>query len=138
MLIFGIKYTENVTPGFAATTKGPFIKMLPKYKDDAGLLEHEKVHVRQWYAWLALGLLIGTLLTLLVSPSLWPLFGLAPFLHSLLYKFVRPYRRWCEVQAYRKQVAVGGYSSNEFAVTMLVEKYGLDLSVDEARALLSN
>lgn len=133
-----VKVTEKIVNGFGGTAQGPIIKILPKYKDDIGLLEHEKVHVRQWYAWLALGLLIGTLLTLLVSPSLWPLFGLAPFLHSLLYKFVRLYRRWCEVQAYRKQVAVGGYSSNEFVVTMLVEKYGLDLSVDEARALLSN
>lgn len=133
-----VKVTGKIVNGFGGTAQGPIIKILPKYRDDIGLLEHEKVHVRQWYGWLALGLLIGTLLTLLVSPSLWPLFGLAPFLHSLLYKFVRLYRRWCEVQAYRKQVAVGGYSSNEFAVTMLVEKYGLDLSVDEARALLSN
>ena len=136
MLICGIKYTENVTPGFAATTKGPFIKVLPKYKDDAGLLEHEKVHVRQWYAVLAIGILITTLLTMLVSPSLWPLYGLSLFLHQSLYKFIRPYRRWCEVQAYRKQIAVGGYTSNDFAVTTLVEKYDLNLSADEAQALL--
>ena len=80
-----VKVTEKVVNGFGGTAQGPIIKVLPKYKDDIGLLEHEKVHVRQWYAWLALGLMIGTLLTLLVSPSLWPLFGLAPFLHSLLY-----------------------------------------------------
>ena len=138
MNYYFLKSVSELPNGFGGAVQGPIIKILAVYKDDAGLLEHEKVHVRQWYAWLALGLLIGTLLTLLVSSSLWPLFGLAPFLHSLLYKFVRPYRRWCEVQAYRKQIAIGGYSSNEFAVTMLVEKYGLDLSVDEARALLSN
>ena len=136
MLIFGIKYTENVIPGFAATTKGPFIKMLPIYKYDAGLLEHEKVHVRQWYALLAIGVLISTLLTLLVSLSFLPLYGLSLFLHQSLYKFIRPYRRWCEVQAYRKQIAVGGYISNDFAVTTLVEKYDLNLSADEAKALL--
>lgn len=136
MLIFGIKYTENVIPGFAATTKGPFIKMLPIYKYDAGLLEHEKVHVRQWYALLAIGVLISTLLTLLVSLSFLPLYGLSLFLHQSLYKFIRPYRRWCEVQAYRKQIAVGGYISNDFAVTTLVEKYDLNLSADEAQALL--
>ena len=131
-----VKVTEKIVNGFGGTAQGPIIKILPKYKDDIGLLEHEKVHVRQWYAWLALGLLIGTLLTLLVSPSLWPLFGLAPFLHSLLYKFVRPYRRWCEVQAYRKQLATGGYNSNDFAVAALVEKYDLNLSADKAKALL--
>lgn len=131
-----IKYAKELPNGFGGTVQGPLIKILPKYKDDIGLLEHEKVHVRQWYAWLAIGLLLSTLLTLLVSPSLWPLCGLAPLLHSLLYKFVRPYRRWCEVQAYRKQIAVGGYASTTFAVIALVEKYGLGLSVDEARALL--
>ena len=101
-----------------------------------GLLEHEKTHVRQWYAVLGIGLLLCTLLMLFVSTALWPLYGLAPFSHQLLYKVVRPYRRWCEVKAYRKQIAVGGYTSNEFAVTAMVEKYGLGLSVDKARALL--
>lgn len=131
-----IKYVEKLTKGFGGTAQGPFIKILSKYKDDAGLLEHEKAHVRQWYALLAVGVLISTLLTLLVSPSLWPLYVLTLFLHQSLYKFIRPYRRWCEVQAYRKQIAVGGYTSNEFAVTTLVEKYDLNLSADDVKALL--
>lgn len=87
---------------------------------------------------LSISLLLCTLLTLLVSLFLWPLYGLAPFLHQLLYKLVRPYRLGCEVRAYRKQIATGGYSSNEFAVTALVEKYNLALPVDEARALLND
>lgn len=136
MKYYLLKYTTSLSTGFGGTTQGPIIKILPKYKDDIGLLEHEKTHVRQWYFWLAVGLLLGTMLNLLVSPSLWPLLGLAPFLHQLLYKFVRPYRCWCEVQAYRKQIAVGGYLSNDFAVAALVEKYGLKLSADKARALL--
>lgn len=92
--------------------------------------------MRQWYAALALVLLISGLLTMLVSPSLLPLCGLALFGHQLLYKFLRPYRRWSEVQAYRKQLATGGYDSNDFAVAALVEKYGLNLSTNEAKALL--
>ncbi|MDA7023990.1 hypothetical protein [Pseudomonas fragi] len=136
MKYYLIKWTNNLANGFGGTAQGPIIKILSKYKDDVGLLEHEKVHVRQWYAVLALGLLLSTLLTLLVSPSLWPLYGLAPFVHQLLYKLGRPYRRWCEVQAYRKQIAIGGYTSSEFAVAALVEKYDLGLSIDEARALL--
>ena len=138
MKFYLVQYTEKLANGFGGTTQGPLIKILSKYKDDAGLLAHEKTHVRQWYAVLALGLLLCTLLTLLVSPSLWPLYGLTPFCHQLLYKFIRPYRRWCEVQAYRKQIALGGYTSNEFAVTALVEKYDLRLGADEARALLTD
>ena len=136
MQFYFVQYTDKLANGFGGTAQGPVIKILSKYKDDAGLLEHEKTHVRQWYAVLALGLLLCTLLTLIVLPSLWPLYGLALFSHQLLYKFVRPYRRWCEVKAYRKQIAIGGYASNEFAVTALVEKYGLRLGADEARALL--
>ena len=136
MKYFFLKYTDDVPDEFGGQACGPLIKIRPKYVGDGGLLEHEKVHVRQWYAVLALGLLLCTLLTLLVSPSLWPLCGLALYGHQLLYKFVRPYRRWCEVQAYRKQLATGGYDSTDFAVTALVEKYDLGLSIDEARALI--
>lgn len=138
MKYYFVKCAEKLTEGFGGIAQGPIIKMLHKYKDDVGLIEHEKTHVRQWYAVLAIGLLICTLLTLLVSLSLWPLYGLALFSHQLLYKFVRPYRRWCEVKAYRKQIETGGYTSNEFAVTMLVDKYDLGLSVDKARVLLFN
>ena len=99
MKYYLVKVTEALPSGFGGTAQGPLIKLVSKYKDDTGLLEHEKTHVRQWYAVLAIGLLLSTLLTLLVSLSLWPLYGLAPFLHQLLYKFVRPYRRRCEVKA---------------------------------------
>ena len=138
MKFYLVHYTEKLANGFVGTAQGPLIKILSKYKDDAGLLAHEKTHVRQWYAVLAIGLLLCTLLTLVVSPAFWPLYGLAPFLHPLLYKFVRPYRRLCEVRAYRKQIAIGGYTSNDFAVTMLVDKYDLGLSIYESRALLFN
>lgn len=131
-----IKYTNSLSNGFGGTAQGPFIMMLSKYKDDVGLIEHEKTHVRQWYVVMGLWLLISTLLTLFSSPTLWPVYGVAPFLHQLLYRFVRPYRRGCEVRAYRNQIAIGGYSSNEFAAKALVEKYDLRLSIDEARALL--
>ncbi|MDY7569417.1 hypothetical protein QN377_05095 [Pseudomonas sp. CCC4.1] len=136
MNYFILKYTNDMPDKFGGETRGPLISIRPKYSADVGLIEHEKTHVRQWYVVLALGLLLCTLLTLLVSPSLWPMYGLAPFLHQLLYKLVRVYRRWCEVRAYRKQIATGGYASNEFAVSALVDKYGLRLSREEARALL--
>ena len=138
MKYYWIKWTGKLTKGFGGTAQGPFIKMLEKYKGDSGLIEHEKVHVRQWYIVLGFGLLLSAMLTLLLSLSLWPLLGLAPFLHQQLYKVIRPYRARCEVQAYRRQIEVGGYISNEFAVRMLVEKYDLGLSEKEVRTLLFN
>ena len=136
MKYYLIKLSESLPNGFGGAAQGPLIKLLPKYQHDVGLLEHEKTHVRQWYAVLALGMLVSALLALLVSPTFWIGCAVAPSLHPLLYKFARPYRRWSEVQAYRKQIALGNYISTEFAVTALVEKYDLSLSVDEARALL--
>lgn len=136
MKFYLVHYTEKLANGFGGTAQGPLIKILSKYKDDAGLLAHEKTHVRQWYVVLALVLSLSALVTLMVSSSLWPLCGLALFSHQLLYRFVRPYRRWSEVRAYRKQIATGGYTSNEFAVNALVERYDLNLSADEAKALL--
>lgn len=137
MKYFIVKYVKELPNGFGGTAQGPLIKMLSKYKGDTGLIEHEKTHVRQWYAALAIWLLLFALLSLVVSPVLWPVCGLAPLVHPVLYKLVRPYRQWCEVQAYRKQLATGGYSTGEFAVIALVEKYDLGLSVDKARALLA-
>ena len=131
-----IKVTEKIVNGFGGAAQGPIIKILPKYREDTGLIEHEKTHVRQWYAVLAFWLLLCVLLAVLVSPVFWIGCGVSPFLHQLLYRVVRPYRRWCEVQAYRRQIATGGYVSAEFAVTALVEKYDLGLTLDDARALL--
>lgn len=138
MNYFVVKYVKNLPNGFGGTAQGPLIKMLSKYKGDTGLIEHEKTHVRQWYTALAIWLFVSALLSLVVSPLLWPLCGLSPIVHLVLYKLIRPYRQWCEVQAYRKQIATGGYNSHDFAVTALVEKYGLRLSDDEARALLTD
>ena len=90
MQFYFVQYTDKLANGFGGTAQGPVIKILSKYKDDAGLLEHEKTHVRQWYAVLALGLLLCTLLTLIVLPSLWPLYGLALFssIRDLTHHFV--------------------------------------------------
>ena len=133
-----IKYVKELPNGFGGTAQGPLIKLLPKYKDDPGLVEHEKKHVHQWYAATAIGFLLCTALIMLTSPSGWVVYGLAPILHPLFYKLFRPDRCWCEVRAYRKQLAIGSYTSSEFAVTALAEKYDLDLSIDKARALLFN
>lgn len=133
---FLIRYTDNLPEKFAGETYGPLIKIRPKYQGDPGIIEHEKVHVRQWYAATAICLLIGGLLGVLVSDNLLWLMGVGPAVHPLLYRWARPYRRWSEVQAYGKQIAVGGSAGPEFAVAALVEKYDLRLSAAKARALL--
>jgi hypothetical protein len=138
MNYFLLTYTDDLPEKFGGIAWGPLIKIRPKYEGDKGLLEHEKTHVRQWYALTGLGLVIAAALMLLVSPAFWPISVAAPFLHALIYKYLRPYRQWCEVRAYREQIAVGYYVHLDFAMTALVDKYDLGLDADEARALLIN
>lgn len=66
-------YVKSLPPTFAGMANGPVIRILEKYKDDAGLHAHELTHVRQWV--LSLGL------------------------HSLLYLLSDRYKLWAEVQA---------------------------------------
>jgi len=72
-------YTNKFIPKRAAAcARGPVIFIRPKYRNDIGILEHEKVHRWQWI--LTLGI------------------------HSFLYLLIKRYRLWAEVMAYKKQL----------------------------------
>ncbi|MFW0755462.1 hypothetical protein ACN1C3_12040 [Pseudomonas sp. H11T01] len=137
MNYYFLKYADNLSDKFGGEKYGPLIKIRPKHKEDPGLLVHQKTHVRQWYTVMATLLVIAVAGWMSVTPLFLSLAGLAPFGHQLLYRYVRSYRRWCEVRAYH-QIAAGGYTNKEFAVNALVEKYDLGLNINEARALLSD
>lgn len=137
MKFYLLRTADTLPNGFGGTSQGPLVRLLPKYLGDVGLLEHEKTHVRQWYAVTGGAVLVGALLAITVSPMLWAFCTAAPGVHQTLYSFVRPYRQWSEVRAYRVQLAMGGYGSREFAAVHLAEKYDLRLTLDEARTLLS-
>lgn len=116
-------------------SKGPFITLAD---DDKGLLEHEKFHVRQWWAWVllfgGLGALIPPYPEVGYSLSIITLiFG--TLVHTALYEIVRPYRQWSEVQAYKIQLKVGGITLDR-AAEVLSKYYKLGISQAEARDLL--
>lgn len=94
-----------------------------------------EIHVRQWYATSAVGVALVAPLALLTSYAL-ALLPLAFVTHQLLYKFVRPYRKWSEVSAYKVQIKAGNYSNIDFAVDMLASSYDLKIDKEEARKLL--
>jgi hypothetical protein len=115
-MLYSLKYTDSIPDGFGGVAIAWFIRIRPKYKDDVGLLEHEKVHVAQF----------------------WRTFGF----HGLLYTLFKSYRLKSEVEAYREQLCwppaltdrahcIGHYS--EF----IAEKYGLNITAGEALKLLS-
>jgi hypothetical protein len=108
-------YTNFAVPkGSAGCARGPLIFIRPEYKGDAGLLAHERVHVRQW---------LRTIYTL----------GL---LHSLRYLLSDDYRLACEVEAYREQAR--HYPDDRLRVFawFISRDYGLSITADEAYAKL--
>ena len=97
--------TRFIKKPHAGTTYGPFIFIKPEYKDDRGLLEHEKEHVKQW------------------------LFSIG--LHSILYLFSKRYRLWSEVQCYRAQLKHSPGREELFA-SFIADRYDLDITKEEA------
>lgn len=98
--------TRFVKAGFAGCTYGPLIFIRPAYRSDRGLLEHERVHARQWLRTLGL--------------------------HSLLYALSKTYRLRAEVEAYREQARHYPDDRRPMFARAIAEKYGLDISPDDA------
>ena len=72
-------YTDRFIPkDSSGCARGPVILIRPAYRDDIGLLEHEKVHRWQWIRTMGL--------------------------HSFLYMLSKKYKLSVEVEAYRKQL----------------------------------
>ena len=105
-----ILYTDALIPErFAGITYGPVICIRPSKKNDRGLLEHEKIHVKQF--WRTLGL-----------------FG-------ILYALSPKRRLKYEAEAYREQLKYAPGSEDLFA-TYLMTKYNATITKEEALALL--
>lgn len=111
-MLYKVIYTNNIIPDkFAGQTIGPFIFIRPSHKGDKGLLEHEKVHVRQF--WSTLGL-----------------FGI-PYLLS------KKYRLKYELEAYKEQLKYYSTDKRSLFAHFLATKYNLDITQEEALKLLS-
>jgi len=89
---------------------GPIIFIHPDYRDDIGLYEHEKTHVRQFWRYLGL--------------------------NEILYQFFGDFRLKMEVEAYRKQLEFSPGRELVFA-GFIATRYELDITVAAALELLS-
>jgi hypothetical protein len=111
-MLHKVIYTHRFIPGiYAGRTIGPIILIRPSHKEDTGLLEHEKVHVRQF--WSTLGL-----------------FGI-PYLLS------KKYRLKCELAAYKEQLKYYSTDKRSLFAHYLATKYNLNITQEEALKLLS-
>ena len=107
-----IFYTNRFIPErFAAITVGFVILIRPQYREDVGLHEHEKTHVRQF----------------LHDP-----------LYAFRYTFSKKWRLKYEVEAYVRQlefVSDRQYYRHRFA-EFLRDKYNLDITQPDALAAI--
>jgi hypothetical protein len=110
-MIAPVIYTDRIPQRFAGMTFTFVILIRPAHRNDAGLHEHEKVHVRQF--WLTWGL------------------------HPLLYGLSKGYRLRAEVEAYRVQLRFSPGNEELFA-GFLATKYGLAVTPENALRLLKS
>lgn len=135
MKLYSLKYVKSQShPGIQKMWK---ITIIDKYRADDGLLAHELVHVKQWYAAMLLTFLLGAALWYWVAPVLGFLALAAPWAHGALYR-VKALRIQMELHAYKVHVKIGvgpglPYRDNEFAIAAMVG-HGMDAK-DARRAL---
>jgi hypothetical protein len=101
--------TDKVPEGYAGLTQAFVVRIRPSHKDDRGLIEHELVHVKQF--WRSLGL------------------------HGVLYLLSKRYRLRCEIEAYRKQLEFSPQEKVErhrkLFKQAIAEKYRLGMKPEE-------
>jgi len=143
-----MRFVYGILPAFmrykaksdrAGGAKFIFIYINNKYKDDQGIINHELMHVKQFYRMSLLSLwgvviyLMGGLMTPLVI-------GVIGFCaHTILYRFSESYRYVAEVEAFKVQLKSYDRSEMDYDATVrklvyiLVTRYNVDVSLAQAR-----
>jgi hypothetical protein len=120
-----------------SVSKGFYIGINPKYKNNVGRLAHEEEHVRQWYL-VTFALFIPYLICAVAFVS-WP-WHIVAFIHcSLVYNLATKYIRWArlksEVLAFRAQLKHDPKHVFHLA-TVLASSYKLNITTATAIELL--
>ena len=133
---------DQNTGAYALQSK---IYVRPKYiiKRDEGIINHELVHVRQFYRPIIIAMLLSV--PMLLIPFFWPFIMLILFVgyktHTWLLTSSRT-RNWyvlrCEVEAYRKQLQYYSNDRSELFAKFISAGYGLNISQEDALKLLTS
>jgi hypothetical protein len=139
-----IQYTDSVPTGFAGVTYGPWVRILTRKRDDAGLLAHELLHVKQfWDAVLAFACWVPALWLMPHDVALWLVLGAA--IVALLCR--KTLTLMAEVDAYRLQLKVTteavplsmaeAENRARLFATFISTEYGLSITVTDALKLIT-
>ena len=105
-------YTDNLPENKAGVANAFVIRIRPKYKTDKGLLQHELVHVKQWFRTFTL--------------------------HSPLYMFSKSYRLKAELEAYREQLKYYEDDRTEMFAGFICNDYDLNVDKNTVIGMLKN
>ena len=142
-------YTDRVLgPRSGGDTRTFVVFIRPKYREDAGIREHELTHVWQWWLACAVGLCFGLVAAAHLGHVLpwWSWLACSTSaggaMHPLLYRTVRRYRMWAEVQAYGEQMRHPDRNGERLTLDRAAaaladeELYHLGITIDQAREAL--
>lgn len=144
MKLFYRLIIEETKPGVAGYSDRWKIVINPKYENNVGVFQHEYEHLKQWYVMFLVGIMLssivgswfyqveGALIGALIGayPSIW--------LRRLVYNNCEPYRKWAEVQAFRRQINYLSSPANiQWIIDALVNRYRLNTTEEEIRKLLN-
>lgn len=133
-LIFIVESLPRNTGGCA---NGPVVRLLTKYENDKGILQHELEHVKQYWS-LNLKFTI-VLLALATFFNLNPYYAVIGFAaHGLLYGFIKPYRYWAELKAYAVQLQYSEDKEKDLQLFggFIADSYKLNVSKEKATIAL--
>lgn len=106
-------YTDRFIPSISrGCARGPLIFIRPQYKDDRGLLEHEKVHRKQWLRTIGI--------------------------HPFLYLFSDKYKLRAEVEAFKEQAQWYADDRLPYFAKVIATKYELNVSEEDVLKLLKD
>lgn len=116
---------KDLDPSIKGRSFGVVIQIDNKYKEDKGLLAHERAHARQFLKFALTGLILSILTIALgyIEVSTLPL--MLTGVHGLLYKFSSTYRYKAEVEAFGYSILYGN-RTKESVKNSLTSFYGID------------
>ena len=125
-------YTDRFVPeGAGGCARGPLIFIREKYRNDRGILEHERAHRKQWFVqtvvWAAL---LAAAAWCFAIPYEIAIVSIGA--HGGLYLVVRRYRLWAEVAAYREQMKWGNLAPESAARRLAKPCYRLGITAEQA------
>ena len=137
-----IFYTDRFVPeNSAACARGPFIFIRPEKRGDRGLLEHERLHVKQWFVVTAVSIIAYLVFAHVVyQHTQFPVFSITPVfvaLNGVIYTVFQRYRLYSEVAAYRVQARYYSDDRRPLFARFICDKYGLSVNYADVLADLN-